>query len=324
MMKNHSLEKICKELSSRDNYTIVGHAIPDGDCIGSMIAMCLGLKSMGKNADMLLQDPVPHIYRFLEGSELIKSYGDIVKPYENIIFLDCSDEERTGKDIIEMLRVRQMSFNIDHHLSNEGFADFNLVDTKAAAAAEIIYSILQTLQVDIDNSIAEAIYTGIVMDTGNFKYSSTSSKTLRIAADLLEKGINLDRLRINLYESKTLIETQLLGKALRSLQLSEDGSIAWMVLSYDDIQELGAGDVHPEGIINYTRMLDGVEVGILFREIEPGQVKLGFRSKSKINVAQLAAQFGGGGHERAAGAQLEAPLDQVMQDVIKYAKEVVK
>ncbi|MBO8158308.1 bifunctional oligoribonuclease/PAP phosphatase NrnA [Thermosyntropha sp.] len=320
----NTLEDVCAKLLSNDNYIITGHVIPDGDCIGSMVGLYLGLKSLGKKTYMFLEDKVPDIYNYLPAAKFIKSPQAVDITDYNLVFLDCSDRERAGRTIAGYFDSPKYTFNIDHHLTNDFFADYNYVDVSASSTAEIVYNVLQQIQVKISPEIAEALYTGIIMDTGNFQYSNTKSSTFEIASCLLDKGVDLDKLRINLFESKSKEEILLLAAALRTINFSCNDRIAWMTLSYEDVKSIGALRLHPEGIINYTRMIKGVEVGILFREIEPGLVKIGFRSKGEIDVAALASKLGGGGHKRAAGASKEGSLEEVRKYVLNLVEEVMK
>ncbi|SHG56744.1 phosphoesterase RecJ domain-containing protein [Thermosyntropha lipolytica DSM 11003] len=324
MPERCTLREIGEKLRAEDNYYIIGHIIPDGDCVGSLLGLYLGLTSLGKKAAMVLEDGVPDLYHFLAAVHTVKSSATPEGKDYNLIFLDCSDRERAGGSILASFSSPKYTFNIDHHATNDFFAHYNYVDPTASSTAEIVYNILDYMGVDIDSGIAEALYTGMLMDTGSFQYSNTRSSTLRIAAHLLEKGVDLDKLRINLWESKDKKEILLLSKALQSLEFSSHGKIAWMTLSYKDVESIGALGLHPEGIINYTHMIKGVEVGILFREISPGMVKIGFRSKGEVDVAALASKIGGGGHKKAAGASREGSLEEVKIQVLAMVEEVVK
>lgn len=271
---------------------------------------------------MVLKDKVPPIYRYLPFADEIKE-PEQTADGRITIFLDCSDAERVGQEILALLPVNNCTINIDHHETNEFFGTYNFINPRAAATAEIIYELLKVMNVVITPVIANALYIGIVMDTGSFKYSNTTSNTFIIAARLLENGVNQGLARINLFESKSRREVLLLRLALQSLDFSDDGKIAWMTLPYQETADLDALDLHPEGIINYTRMIEGVEVGLLFRETSPGVVKIGFRSKNQIDVAALAGEFRGGGHKQAAGARMEGTLKQVKDTVITRVRDVI-
>jgi len=318
----NSIKEIAEVLLRMNDYTIVGHSIPDGDCIGSMLGLYLGLNDLNKQVQMVLSDPVPKRYHYLS------AWDKVLKPTEfeasaNIIFLDCADKERIGPNILAKIKNPYCIINIDHHLQNEFYGNYNYVHPETAATGEIIYTLLQAMQLNISKEIADCLYAAIVMDTGSFMNSNTTANTMRIAAHLIEYGADVDQARIKLFESKSHQEVFLLRQALKHLGFSEDGKIAWMSLPYDEVKALNALDFHPEGIINYTRMIDGVKVGILFRETKPGVVKIGFRSKGETDVAQIAAYFKGGGHRQAAGAQQEGSLEEVMLRVINKVKDVI-
>lgn len=319
---NHLVE-IAYRLRERDKFILVGHVIPDGDCIGSLLALYLGLQSLGKKVQVYSQDPLPPLYHYLPAIDVILPASRLEPPVENVIFLDCGDPLRIGEDLLQALSGRSCSFNLDHHQGNQLFADYNYVDTDAAATAEIVFELLNLMQVVVDKSMARCLYAGIVMDTGSFMNSNTRSHTMRAAAQLIELGADVDEARIKLLESKPLQEVLLMRQALQHLELSQDGRIAWMVLPLEEVDRLEAGQVHPEGIINIARSIKGVEISLLFREVSPGIVKVGFRSRGAVDVARLAASFDGGGHKQAAGAQLQGSLEQVIARVLDAVKDVM-
>ncbi|MEA4925385.1 MAG: DHH family phosphoesterase [Syntrophomonadaceae bacterium] len=319
----NSWEQIAREIKQKDNYLLVGHSIPDGDCVGSLIGLYLGLLSLGKKVQMLLQDPVPSIYGYLAGCDAIRSVRELQEPFDNVIFLDCSDEERVGDQAANILAGRKFAVNIDHHLSNTAFGNLNYVDGQSSSTAELVYELLCHLKVEITPDMAHALYIGIVQDTGCFQHNSTTGSTFRTAAALMDIGINLDLVKLNLFESKSKAEVQLLCLALQSINFSSNGKIAWMVLNYEAVKAIGAQDICPEGIINHTLTVKGVEVGLLFREISPGLIKVGFRSKGEVDVAAIAAEFGGGGHRRAAGAKREGTMEEAERQVIMAVESVV-
>ena len=301
---------------------LVGHIIPDGDCIGSLLGMYWGLISLGKQVTITLQDKVPSLYGFLSGVDKIQPL-ETIQSNLVIIFLDCSDKYRAGDDFPSQITENQLTVNIDHHPSNDFFADYNYVDADCIATAELVYRILLTLDIKITVDMAEAIYTGIVMDSGNFLYNNTSPQTMRIAADLLECGVDIEKIRTNLFESKPRAEVLLLREGLKNLEFDSTGRMAWMTLSAQEVEAAGATGINPEGIINYTRSIKGVEMGMLFRETSPGMVKVGLRSKGSLDVAELAVKLGGGGHQQAAGAHVKGSLEEVKEKVLGLAKDVL-
>lgn len=319
----NSLAQIARVILERDEFLLVAHSIPDGDCVGSLLGLYLGLVSMGKRARVFMQDPVPAIYHYLPGADQVLGPNQVGQPESNLIYLDCSDQERVGETAAVILAGEHYIINIDHHQSNTRFGQMNHVDEKSSSTAELIFALLEHLQVEIDSAIANALYIGVFQDTGGFQHSSTNPSTFRTAAALLEKGVDLDLTKNQLFESKSVEELLLLSLALRSLSSCCQGRIVWMILNYSDVAEIKALDICPEGIINNTLAVKGARVGMLFRELSPGTIKVGFRSKGGVDVAALAGRFGGGGHSRAAGAQLTGPMEDIQREVILAVESVV-
>jgi phosphoesterase RecJ-like protein len=321
---SNTLAEIVRALEERDGFILVGHQIPDGDCIGSLVAMQLALQAMGKRSIPLLQDALPPNYYFLPGAEQITftAEGRDYSAYPCVIYLDCADHERIGDQVLAAIAHTHCSINIDHHMTNNKFGDLNLIEDKAANG-EIVYALIRALGVELTADIALALYTAIVMDTGNFSYADVTGDTLREAADLIDHGADPSRVHYAMNESKDVRDLQMLGRALSHLDFTEDRRLAWMSLSYAETVEFDAADLHPEGIVNYARKIKGVQVALMFRETEPGTVKVSMRSKSGFNVAELAAKWGGGGHIHASGAKRQGDLAAVKNEVVQYVKEVL-
>ncbi|MEQ8173456.1 MAG: bifunctional oligoribonuclease/PAP phosphatase NrnA [Syntrophomonadaceae bacterium] len=320
----NSIGEIAQELNSQDDWLLLGHMLPDGDCIGSLLGLALGLKQLGKRVQILQAEPLPNNYLYLQGIELFKPLEQISTDFSGLIYLDCSDLGRIHDSIREWTAgLTVVTINIDHHPTNEIFGHYNYVDPQAAATGEIIAQLLQALNVTLEPEIAEALYAALLMDTGGFLNGNTTSQTLRTAALLLDTGVDVNSARINLFESKNRKEMYLLRLALQHLNFSPDGRIACMLLPYSDLKKIDALELNPEGLINYTRMIEGVEVGVLLREISPGTIKIGLRSKGRVDVAALAQQFGGGGHRQAAGARRPGTLDEVQKTVFDAIEEVI-
>ena len=309
----NSIEEIARQLGSHDKWLLMGHKIPDGDdCIGSLLGLALGLERLGKKAEILLGEALPVNYHYLQGIELFKTAGQISRDYSGLVYLDCSDLGRVHEDVLQLAGAYDLpTINIDHHASNNFFAEYNYVDAGAAATGEIIWHILSAMQAPVGKDIAEALYAALLMDTGGFLNGNTTSQALTLAARLLELGVDINQARINLFESRSLTEMMLIKEALQTLDFSPDGRIGWIMLSHARVANLDALDVHPEGLVNYARMVQGVEVGVLLREISPGLVKVGMRSRGELDVAQLAATWGGGGHRQAAGVTISGSLKNV-------------
>jgi phosphoesterase RecJ-like protein len=319
-----NLKDIAKLLAQTPEVLLASHLTPDGDSIGSTIALGLALAERGQNVLMVAEDPVPGLYCFLDGADRFMPPEAVAHVPPLAVVLDCTEVERTGAGTAALIRKAEVVVNIDHHVSNEGFGDHRLVLPSAAATGELVYQLLKVMEYQLSSSVATALYTAIVMDTGCFQYSSTTARTHRVAADLLELGAAMEEAHLNLFQTKPLVGLRLLGKALDTLTLSENGRLAWMSVPYGMIAGLEASDEHIEGLINYPRSLKGVEIAILFKEIKPGEVKISFRSKTVADVNQLAGWFGGGGHVRAAGCSVAGTLSDVEAKVVTAASEYLK
>ena len=307
-------------INDSDSIALIAHIKPDGDALGSCMALKHALEIIGKKVDVYCQDPVPHIFSFLEGIQAIKIPTEPIKQYDVVIAIDCSDKERLG-DVCGMLFDKAAkTINIDHHVSNTEYADINIVDSEASATGELIYELIISLGVKPEKTIAEALYTAITTDTGSFCYSNTTSRTHYIAAKLLECGIEVDRLSTILFKQHTVAWTRLLGKALGTLELHLEGKVALIQITREMIEDVGAGEGDTSGIINYAKDIEGVEVAIMLKE-EEDSVKVGLRSQFLIDVSQIAGQFGGGGHVRAAGCKIEASLEEARDIILKAVKE---
>jgi phosphoesterase RecJ-like protein len=314
---------ILQVLLGADSILISSHINPDGDSIGTLIGLGLALESLGKDVLLVNSDETPLVYRFLEGTERILRPEQVEVLPDTVVLVDCTDLDRVGKGLAERLKNVPVLVNIDHHLSNSRFGHYNLVDEGAAATAEIVARILGPLGVRLNKAMATALYTGVVMDTGSFQYSNTTSNTFRLAAYLLEQDVDLDQVRDKLFESQPLEMLRLMGEALLTLKVSADGRIAWVEVTREMLIRTKARDEHCDGLINHLRSVAGVEIAILFREIPDGQIKVGLRSKSMADVNQLAAQFGGGGHRRAAGCVLSGKMNRAVERVLHAAEEVL-
>lgn len=320
----NELESIGQKLLLLDDYAIIGHSVPDGDSIGSILALYLALSKAGKKVTIIMQDSLSPIYDYLPGIDDFHRPDDIAQMPGNVIFLDCASLDRIGESLRPRVQDGINSINIDHHQDNDFFGHDNYIDPLASSTAQIIFRLLKSMGIDIDADIANCLYAGIIMDTGSFMNSNTSSTTMRAAAELLDLGADVNRARNNLLESKPLSEILLLGLGLQNLEFYQEGQIACMKLPYGELKNINAQDVHPEGIINHLRSIKGVEVALILREVSPGLIKISFRSKDKVDVAALAASLDGGGHKRAAGAQKKGSLDEVKRLLLEMIEDVLR
>ena len=314
------MQKIIKAIKEAKSIIILTHLDPDGDAIGSMIAVYLALKWMGKKAEMFCRDAVPEMYEFLPGSGKVKKSVNKDK-YDLAIALDCGDDKRVSNKI-DLRAIAGTVINIDHHPDNTKFGDINMVE-KLSSVAEIIYKLFVKMKIKITKDIAQCLYVGIMTDTGNFRYDYTTPETLDIAATLARAGAKISRIAMAVYETKTMSSVRILGAAMYRLESSESGQVAWTVLPKQLMDSLGAKSEDLTGLVDQLRAIKGVEVAILFREEDDG-IKVNFRSKFTANVSEIARQLGGGGHIRASGAILQGNLDNVKEKVLNEVFKVIK
>lgn len=311
-------------IQSRDHFLIVSHVNPDGDAIGSTLAVGEMLQFLGKSFVMVNEGEVPFKFAMLPRSGEILGYnaGGNVAPrpdFDCVIAVDCADYQRIGL-VKEWFRADTPMLNIDHHPTNDGFGRVNLIRADAAATAEVLYDLATLLSVDWSKPLADCIYTGLLTDTGGFRYSNTTPRVLKIASEMLEYGVDGNDLADQLLERLTFSHVMVLQKALAALNFSEDKRIAWLSVSLQDVEDSHAENADLEGLVNYPRNIEGVEVGLLFKQIDGDKWKVSFRSAGMVDVAAVAKHFGGGGHIRAAGCAVNGTLAQVVEQVLLEVK----
>ncbi|AIQ42032.1 bifunctional oligoribonuclease/PAP phosphatase NrnA [Paenibacillus sp. FSL R7-0297] len=317
-----SLQQTRKFLLEHDDYLVVSHVQPDGDAVSSTLAVGWLLSCLGKKYCMLNEGQIPQRMEYLWHADQIvnlSAAGQLPRQYSNVICVDCADFQRVG------LTQRHFTsdaliVNIDHHPTNNGYGAVTLIKPDAAATAEILFDLLKTFEVEWDIDIATAIYTGLLTDTGGFRYNNTSPKVMAAVSELLALGVNGPELAETLLEEMTLPQVKVLNRALSTLQLSPEGDIAWVYVTPQDMLDCDAANEDLEGIVNYPRNIRGVEVGILFKVIDEHAVKASLRSAGKVDVAALAQVFGGGGHTRAAGARINGSLEEAVAKVLEEVK----
>lgn len=301
------------------------HISPDGDSIGSTLAMVHALRRAGKQAIGVGVDPVPRNYQFLPGwDSLFVPWQDVQGEWDLACFLDCGDMERVGDGLPIVARASR-TLNVDHHTTNTVYGQHNYIDYTAAAVGELAYLLIRELGLPIDQTIATCLYTSIVADTGGFKYDSTRPRTHRIAAELLEAGAQPYEVATALFENESMARMALLAHALATLQVDPTGQIASLYVTREMLEQTGAGDEDVEGLVNYARSVTGVEVGVIFRETTDGRVRVGLRSRRRVDVGAVAFQFGGGGHARASGCGFGggATMEEVRTKVLSAIQAVI-
>ncbi|GJM71404.1 phosphoesterase RecJ-like protein [Paenibacillus macerans] len=308
-------------LTEHDDFLVVAHVQPDGDAVSSTLAVGWLLSCLGKKYVMVNEGPIPKRMGYLWQADQIRdlSAEPLNRKFNNVICVDCADFKRVGTTK-ELFAEGAKLLNIDHHPTNDGYGTINLIVPYAAATAEILFDLIQFMGLELNEAIATALYTGLLTDTGGFRYSNTSPKVMATASKLLEYGVDGPGLSELLLEQMTLPQLRLLTRALNGLQLTEDGKISWVVVTDEDLKSAGAVHEDMEGIVNYPRNIQGVEVGLLFKVIDEQAVKVSMRSAGKVDVAKVAQSFGGGGHVRAAGARVEGTLEAIVPRVVERVR----
>ncbi len=303
------LSDILKDVKS---VGITGHIRPDGDCTGSVLALYnYILENMPEtDVDLYLEQPGSEFY-YLKNIDKIKNTPED-KKYDVFFVLDCSSLDRI-EPFISCFNNASKTVCIDHHVSNTGFTDLSKIEPQASSACEVLYG---TMDADkISRDVAECIYTGIIHDTGVFKYSCTSKKTMEIAGEMMEKGIDYSDIIDNTFYKKTYVQNQILGRALLESVLFYDGKCIFTTVTMDEMEFYGVTGRELGGIVEQLRLTDGVEVAIFLYQTGEEEYKVSLRSKKKIDVAAIATQFGGGGHVRAAGYTAKGSVYQIINSI---------
>lgn len=296
------------------------HEKPDGDCLGSALGLGLFLKEQGYRPVLYLPKPVPELYRFMPGQELIKIVEKGAVPeHTPIIAVDCGDTQRWEYQIPSSSQL----LNIDHHISNTMFGVVNIVDPKASATGEILYELMIEAGGTVSADMATCLYVAVNTDTGSFRYSNVAAKTFRIAGELVAAGADLNLVRNELFEKRPLVELLTMKNALENLTFTSEGKIASAQLPYEVLRRDNLQDPDTDGLIGMMRATEGVELALLFKELEPNLVKVSFRSKSFVDSNKLAQHFQGGGHPRAAGCTIKGQLAETAEKVMQLAREAI-
>ena len=310
------IESINEEIARNHAFLITTHESPDGDAVGSTLALACYLRWLGKEVTLYYRDPVPDIYRFLPLADTVNS--SIPAGHYDICFvLDVGELKRAGKELAGFRGIGKF-INIDHHLHCERFGALNLIDSGACATGALVYRLIKAAGDEIDYDIALCIYTAVITDTGSFRYSNANTEAFAIASEMVAAGVGAWNVAEKLYECQPHERLALLALALSTLEVSGNGNFAALTVTLDMYGKSGATAELTDGFVNYPRSIRGVEVAVFFREVEPGLFKVGFRSKGKVDVSALAAAFAGGGHHNAAGCTIAGSLQEVRARVFKH------
>ena len=311
------LQAVTDVLRSQERFVVVGHENPDGDALGSLLGATLGLRALGKDAVMYLagSGPMPAEYRFLALSEILRELPADIED-RVLLAVDCANERRIAEETQAVSRARFV-IDVDHHHDNSRFGDVNLVVPEASSTAEVIRDILRELDVELTPQIAEALYVGLVTDTGRFQYTNTTPKALRLAAELVEAGADVHGIFQYVYETVQFAKLKLLARALDRASTFEGGRRVVAYLLRDDKAQVGPEETYSEGIIVHLRAVEGSEMVALIREPprEEGPTRrISLRSShDEIDVSAIARKRGGGGHPQAAGFSSEEPIERIIE-----------
>lgn len=304
------LKEVLKHIEQRDRFLLTSHARPDGDAVGSALACCQILRSMGKAAEVVLRDGVPRIYRPLPFADAVVQAERVNGIYEAAILLECDSIQRTRLEGLE----QRFLISIDHHATGRPFANVNWIDPTAVAAAEMVYRLGREAGVKISPEIATCLYTAVLTDTGSFMFEGTNEHTFTLARELVLAGANPARSARNVYFGNSTAKMRLLGTALSNLH--REGPLAWIWVTREQMENCQAKEEDCEGLVNYVLSIQDVEVAAFFRELPDGRYRVSLRSKGLLNVAAVAQRFGGGGHQCAGGCSLDGPLQDAATRIL--------
>ena len=303
------LEQIVEIIRSRDEFVITSHVRPDGDALGSELALMLILEAIGKRARVINRDPVPARFENLPCANRV-TIGETIDGSPAAVFvLECGKMERTGLNSLS----QHFLINIDHHHSTAEYGAINWIDETACAVGEMIYKIAKALQVELTPEIATNIYTAVVTDTGSFQFACTTAETFRMAADLAEHGADVPGIARNVFYSNPITKINSMTVMLNRMKVDCGGRLVWTAVTRDDMTRYNCMEDDVDGLVNFPLTINGVDVAVFFREMEDGSFRVSLRSKNSIDVCEIASAFGGGGHRNASGCTVAGPLEKAKE-----------
>jgi len=323
------MKPIIDQLRNSNQVLITTHSNPDGDAIGSLVAMGQYLTQMGKRVTMYNDSPIPAVYRFLPAVHQVQRDFPENDGYDTAVVLDCGDIVRVGDAAGKVGRI-PVVINIDHHVTNTEFGHLRYIDTEASATAEILWRLFKKMAAPIDQNIATAIYTGILTDTGSFRFSNTTREAFAICEETVRLGVDPSKVAKHVYGTYSLGRIKLLNLALNSIELSPNGKLSMMILTQNMLEQTRTRPEDVDGLINYARSIEDVRIAALIQEHTNGDHRessahryhVSLRSDGSVDVARFAARHGGGGHASAAGYSLEMPLSKIKSELIRLAESL--
>ena len=316
------IDRILEIIRGRKTFCIVGHIRPDGDCVGSQLGLALALGNAGKKVVCWNEDAIPPKLKFLDPDGLFQKPRRGQK-FDCVIATDCASFERLGT-VGKFIAQRKVLINIDHHESNTRYGDVNWVSGREPSCGELIFRLLKVARWPITKPIADLLFTAVSTDTGSFQYPSTRPGTFHTGAELVTRGANLAKICDEVYQSYPLSRARLMRHLYNKFKLTDDNRIGYLWLKKSDFTRTGAVSDETEGLIDHIRDIEPVVVACVFEEIKPELTRISLRSKNKnLNMSDLAAQFGGGGHAAAAGARIAGKPFSVQRRVIAAVKKAL-
>jgi bifunctional oligoribonuclease and PAP phosphatase NrnA len=313
------LDEIVNAIKAGKRFAITSHRRPDGDSIGSSLALAQALESVGKAADVVMADPVPQSYQDLPGAARVRLAGKLECDYDAVFVLDCGNLDRPGLEGLD----RYFLINIDHHLDTELFGNLNFLDPSASAVAELVFDLLIAMGIVPTPEIASNLFVAISTDTGSFQFSNTTAKALELSSRLVRMGADPGLLAVKVHMSYPHSKLKLLTEVLKTLTVHPSGKIAWITLTREVLDETGSTQEDTEGIVNFPLSIGGVSVVAFFREEAEKEFRVSLRSKDSWDVAAVARLFGGGGHRNAAGLSIKGSREEVVRKVISRLEDAL-
>ena len=317
MPKNASFEQIGEVIRNHQSFVLISHVRPDGDAIGSQLALGFALLAAGKIVRMINEDGLPENLAFMAGSQKIELPPSTPIDVEVAIALDTATKPRLGEKALHAASKAKLWLNIDHHISNPGYGDLNLIDSTSPATGQILYQLITALGLPMPDESRDAIYVAVSTDTGSFQYPSTTAITYELGADLINRGLDVGTINSNIYDNYPYRRVELMRALLNTLEITPDGIVANWELRDQTRLDLALMPEDSEGLIDIIRAIRGVQIAVFFEELVDGKIRVSMRSKDRrYNVCEVALEFGGGGHALAAGIRMEGSLAEVKRLVL--------
>jgi bifunctional oligoribonuclease and PAP phosphatase NrnA len=321
--QTRAIREIIAAIRNNHRFLIATHVRPDGDAAGALLGLQFILRRLGKHADACCQDPLPWGYDFLPGAEGIKNRPAAHAAYDVAILVDCGDFLRVGDELAELIGPTPFLINIDHHVINAPFGHIYWINPAASSTCEMLFDLCLHLSLAPDPDIATQLYTGILTDTGSFRYSNTNGRVLEIASVLVEAGADPAHIAHQVYDSAPVERIRLLSRVLSTAEFYAEGRLASAELTLDMIADVPGFYMDSEGFINHLRSVRSVQLALLFREGHEGLIHVSMRSKEGVDVAKLAQRYGGGGHKQAAACRLPGKLEEIRSRMISEALQYI-